>query len=205
MTESSNLRKHQSKNPFKRMALNIFYREVRSLVLDVDTVLLPGCGEGFGARQLQDRLPRARIFGADISFPALRYSRRIAERLSPVQADIVNLPFGADQFDLVMSLEVLEHLPDPEAALAAYRHTSRRYVLLSVPNDPVFRALRMLEGNDLIRLGDHPEHVNHWNLFTFPKFVKQNGLRILAMRVPFPFVWVILLCEIDDERTGIED
>jgi 2-polyprenyl-3-methyl-5-hydroxy-6-metoxy-1,4-benzoquinol methylase len=198
MTISSNLRKHQSKNPLKRIALKNFYREVFSFQIDVQTVLDAGCGEGFGAQQMQDRFPAVRIYGADISLPALIHSRQVADRLSTAQADSTHLPFGEGQFDLVMSLEVLEHLPEPEAALEAYKQAANRYLLLSVPNDPVFRALRMLEGSDLLRLGDHPEHVNHWNLFTFPKFLRRNGLRILEIRVPFPFVWVIVLCAVDD-------
>ena len=43
--------------------------------------------------------------------------------------------------------------------------------MLSVPYEPYFRIGNVLRGKHLGRLGNHPEHVQHWNLRTFETFL----------------------------------
>jgi len=194
---SSNLRKYQSKNKFKQLALNLFFKAILGLEFEVQSVLDAGCGEGFVALNLISKHPQIDIFGVDLSGEAVKTAGEIAPFMPTAVADVTRLPFPEKQFDMVASMEVLEHLPEPELAVALYKRLSRRYLLLSVPNEPVFRTLRMLEGSDLLRWGDHPEHINHWNFFSFSRFLQRQGLRVVARRVPFPFTWVIILAEIE--------
>ena len=196
--ESTNLRKYESKNPFKQLALDKFYQALAEMPFVAEAILDAGCGEGFGASRLQETFPDASITGIDFSFPALVHSAQIAPQREVGQADVTRLPFPEKQFDAVVSLDVLEHLPRPELAVAAYKLATRRYLLLSVPNEPIFRTVRMLEGNDILKWGDHPEHINHWNIFSFSAFLKKQGLRVIARQVPFPFVWSLVLCELDN-------
>jgi len=193
---STNQSKYESKNPFKRMALDSFYKSLLAMPFQADVILDAGCGEGFGANRLLERFPDADITGIDLSWSALAAARQISPEMRTAQTSVTNLPFAAGRFDLVLSLEVLEHLPDPAAAVQEYKQVSRRFLLLSVPNEPVFRTLRMLEGNDLLKWGDHPEHINHWNFISFARFLRRQGLRVIDRKVPFPFTWVIVLCEV---------
>lgn len=194
--ESTNLRKYESKNPFKRMALEQFYQALLSMPFEAGDVLDAGCGEGFGASRLVEAFPEIQIMGVDFSESALHYSQKQLPQMPVSVSDVTRLPFSAKQFDMVVSLEVLEHLPRPGKAVQMYKQLAKRYLLLSVPNEPIFRTLRMLEGNDLLKWGDHPEHINHWNLFSFPRFLEKQGLRVVERKVPFPFTWVMCLCEI---------
>lgn len=194
--ESTNLRKYESKNPFKRMALEQFYQALLSMPFEAGDVLDAGCGEGFGASRLVEAFPEIQITGVDFSESALHYSQKQLPQMPVSVSDVTRLPFSAKQFDMVVSLEVLEHLPRPGKAVQMYKQLAKRYLLLSVPNEPIFRTLRMLEGNDLLKWGDHPEHINHWNLFSFSRFLEKQGLRVVERKVPFPFTWVICLCEI---------
>ncbi len=192
---TTNETKHQTTNPLLRMALRRFFATLNQIMPDVDTIIDAGCGEGYAAKQILTAHPQARIFGVDLSETAVQSTSTIAPELRAGIADVTRMPFSAESADLVMSLEVLEHLPQPEAALRDYVRVSRRYVLLSVPNEPIFRITRMLRGLDVAQFGDHPEHLQHWNYFTFQGFARQSGLRVIHAWMPFPFAWVILLCE----------
>lgn len=83
------------------------------------------CGVGTGALSLAlvDAIgPEAAIAAVDISPRMLcEAERALAERgacLAPYLADIRDLPFGRDRFDVVMCAHVLEHLTDPAQAIA---------------------------------------------------------------------------------------
>ena len=88
--------------------------------------------------------------------------------------DLADLPFEDDSFDLVLCLEVLEHIPDPAPALAELARVSRGDIVLSVPSEPWFRLGSLARGKYLEGWGNHPEHVNHWNPRSFRDFLKAS-------------------------------
>ena len=67
-----------------------------------------GCGTGYFARLLQTerRLPLTPV---DIGWEGLRRAQAMGVK-RPVQANIMQLPFGTEAFDLVLSIDVLPHL-----------------------------------------------------------------------------------------------
>jgi len=44
-------------------------------------------------------------------------NKALTDRVTYVQADAQNLPFGENSFDIVISCETIEHVPDPRAAV----------------------------------------------------------------------------------------
>ena len=76
---------------------------------------------------------------------------------------VYELPFDDDSFDLVLCLEVLEHLDDPAAALAELSRVSAGDDRRLGPARALVRAGSLLRGKYVRDLGNHPEHVNHWN------------------------------------------
>lgn len=193
---STNESKHVTKNPILRFALQRFFNSVNRILPDVNSIIDAGCGEGYGARGLRTGREYLDIYGFDLSISALRKSLAIESSISVSQADVTRLPVPNDCVDLVMSLEVLEHIPEPDRAIEEYKRVTRRYLLLSVPNEPLFRMLRMLRGDNIRQWGNHPEHVNHWNYFSFQRFIKSHQLQVIRATCPPPFIWTIALCEI---------
>jgi SAM-dependent methyltransferase len=78
----------------------------------VDRVLEGGCGTGYMALCCRERYGW-RMYPADLGWEGLEFGRKMGlERL--VQADLRALPYRAGSFDMVMSLDVVVHLPRGE-------------------------------------------------------------------------------------------
>ena len=77
-----------------------------------------GCGRGGFAKYLA--FEGARLVAADFSPKSIEIARRTladAEDCTVLVADIQQIPFEDETFDVVVSLETLEHVPDPGRAL----------------------------------------------------------------------------------------
>jgi SAM-dependent methyltransferase len=85
-------------------------------------VLDVACGVGYGSRLLAD-CGAASVTGVDIAPEAIEFARtRFAHpAVEYVQADATNLAPLGKTFDVAVSFETLEHLPQPEALLRAVR------------------------------------------------------------------------------------
>jgi len=83
----------------------------------IGRALEAGCGTGYLSHRLQTERHWP-IIPMDISQEGLRYAREMGiER--PVQGDVMELPFADAAFDVVMSMDVLPHLPRGEEHRAA--------------------------------------------------------------------------------------
>lgn len=74
------------------------------------TVLDAGCGEGYGARMLAETA--SRVTGVDLDPGVVTHARATYPGIDFLQADLCDLPLPDDGLDLVVSLQVIEHLPD---------------------------------------------------------------------------------------------
>lgn len=89
-------------------------------------VLEVGCGVGAQTVILAERSPDARIVSMDISAASVaaakdRLTRTPYRNVTFQVADLFASPFAKQSFDHIFVCFVLEHLPDPAAALAALR------------------------------------------------------------------------------------
>ena len=88
------------------------------------------------------------------------------------------------------AIEVLEHVPEPEATLAEMARVARGHLLVSVPREPLWRGLNMARGAYWRDLGNTPGHVNHWSKRGFVSLLSRYGT-VEEARSPFP--WTMLL------------
>lgn len=103
-------------------------------------VLDAACGEGYGSAILAAAGAES-VTGADREEDVVAHAR---ERygLEFVAADVARLPFGDDAFDLVVSFETIEHVPDPEGVLAELRRVLAPggVLVISTPNALEFQV-----------------------------------------------------------------
>jgi ubiquinone/menaquinone biosynthesis C-methylase UbiE len=143
-----------------------------------DRVLEVGCGAG----HLLAGLPAGRRFGVDLAHALLKRAQgRLGSGAALAQADAIELPFPSETFERVYCSEVLEHLPDPAAAIAEIRRVLKRggLAVLSVPDEGLINASKtILRRTGLLRLllrtgpggYDMPERMDdEWHLHTFDR------------------------------------
>lgn len=192
MQTTDNFKKHTSKNPLKTLFLNIYYKTFINELkkLKIENVLDVGCGEGFILSKLREEGIGTSWQGIDYSKEAVEIGKKIHPFLNLKQGSIYDSKFQDNSFDLVVCTEVLEHLEDPKKALGEVLRISQKYVLLSVPNEPLFLL------SNFTQWGKDIGHINHWTFWGFEEFVKQNtgaSVKIIARKYPFP--WTMLLLE----------
>jgi len=189
-----NWQKYNNPNLLQQKLLGRFLDTVDRLVAQSSarSVADVGCAEGYVLERLQ-RHPQMVCAGADVDLAALQRGRQEDPRPRLQQMSVYNIAYPSQSFEMVLCLEVLEHLNDPARALAELKRVSRRYVLLSVPHEPFFQMANLLRGKNLSRLGNDPEHVNHWSQRGFAQFLRESGLTLLALEAPFP--WLVALAE----------
>ena len=107
--------------------------------------------------------------------------------------EATRLSFADDEFDLAAAIEVLEHVPEPEATLAEMARVARRHLLVSVPREPLWRGLNMARGAYCARSATRPGHVNHWSKRSFVSLLSRHG-EVEEARSPFP--WTMLLVRV---------
>ncbi len=178
-----------------RVMLEGFFGAVEEL-LDQSrpaSVLEVGCGEGFSTRRYRLALPSSTSFAAcDVEDRLVDAARSRNPGVDVTQASIYELPRADASFDLVVATEVLEHLDDPGRALRELVRVSKRQVLVSVPREPMWRALNLARGSYVTALGNTPGHLQHWSRRAFTRFVAQQA-RVVDVRSPVP--WTIVLAE----------
>ena len=176
MLQTSNYIKHTSKNLLKKWLINYFYKVLFSLIADLKiiTVLDAGCNEGFTLDQLKKKFPALNCVGIDVSDKAINIGRKMFPKIKLKTGSIYHLPYKKT-FDLMICTEVLEHLEQPEKALQEIKRATKQYCLFSVPNEPWFR---------ITKLGNDPEHINHWTKNKFISLLEKNQFKILKVRDP---------------------
>lgn len=87
-------------------------------------VLDAGCGTGALLPWLGRVAAPNRVHAVDFATPALQACRRFAMALDLAQASVTDLPFRSGRFDLVVSMDVLQHLTVAQET-AALHETAR--------------------------------------------------------------------------------
>ncbi len=186
--------KYGSSNPLVRRLMAGFERDLDALLglADPDSLLDVGCGEGVLVERWARRLQGRRVVGLDLEEDSIQagWAQRQAPNLEYRVQRAEDLPFADGEFALASAIEVLEHVPDPAHTLAEMARCAQRHLLVSVPREPLWRALNMARGAYWRELGNTPGHLNHWSRRSFTTLLSRYGT-VAELRSPFP--WTMLL------------
>lgn len=130
-------------------------------------VLDAGCGMGYGTAMLAARGP-ASLAGVDLSESALAAARaELGDRADLTVADVRELPFEADTFDVIVCFEVIEHVERQDEALAELARVLAPdgVLLVSSPNRDIYTPGNPFHVHEYTpdefaeALGSHFQHV----------------------------------------------
>jgi SAM-dependent methyltransferase len=185
--------KYRRRSPVRRALIRRFVRRLHALIVEsgpVTSVLEVGIGEGFLSGYLSEKMPTVRFCGIDASATALERLRRLFPRIEAHVGDAYDLSGVDGPFDLVLCAEVLEHLDEPARAVDAIAGLQPRSALITVPHEPFFRLSNLVAGRNVTRLGDDPDHVQHFGRRSLGDLLAR---RLEVVRLTTSYPWILAL------------
>ncbi len=187
--------KYESKNPIVKVLLKDYFNNLNKLLLpikdEISSSLDIGCGEGYISQYMKSL--GFDIEGGDVSERIIDIAKYLHPDVTFNVKSIYDLGHYNKRYDLVMAVEVLEHLNNPEQALNELKKVSDKYVFISVPNEPLFRICNMLRFKYVGDFGNTPGHINHWTKRSFKIFLS-NDFDKLTLKTST--LWLMALCEV---------
>jgi ubiquinone/menaquinone biosynthesis C-methylase UbiE len=183
--------KYSTQNFIANYLTQNFVRTLLDTVASVEAhqCLDVGSGEGFLLKCLHSQFPHLRIISSDISKKMQALAQQNTS-LGGIVASAEILPLANHTVDLVLACEVLEHLDQPEKALAEMSRISRSFCILSVPREPIWRFMNVARLSYLSSFGNTPGHIQHWSRHDFLNLVSQY-FTVVQVRNPFPWTFVV--------------
>jgi len=147
-----------------------------SIILDA------GCGTGMIFSHLEKY---GTVVGIDLSKEALKFCRE--RRLRPlIMADMVALPFKNESFDLIVGLDILEHIEGDSMAIGDFYRALKKdgILIVTVPAHPFIWS-------------DHDialHHVRRYTMKQFKQLISLHQWKVLKISyaISFTFPGVVL-------------
>lgn len=128
--------------PRVRQVLSFLHSIAFHSLLDV------GSGRGVFLLPFMEEFPQVQVTSLDLLDKRVTFLNELAaggySQLTAHNKNICHQPFPENSFDVVTLLEVLEHIPEVDKAVAAAVKMARQYVVVSVPS----------------KEDDNPEHIH---------------------------------------------
>ncbi|NQU82925.1 MAG: class I SAM-dependent methyltransferase [Parcubacteria group bacterium] len=184
--------KYSQANFLTQKLIDGFYNKVSKLVsnLEANKVLEVGCGHGFSTAYLKHFFSGKHFEASELLQSSVNKAQKMHPEIKIYQESIYDLKRKESCFDLILALEVLEHLEDPKLALRQMHRVSSRYCLVSVPREPLWRIFNMCRLKYVRSAGNTPGHLNHWSKKDFIRFA-DDYFSIEEIALPLP--WMIFL------------
>ncbi|MGB9911609.1 MAG: class I SAM-dependent methyltransferase [Microgenomates group bacterium] len=134
-----------------------------------EKILDAGCGTGYLLNFVCP--PLVEGMGVDISSFAIKKAKKLFPKLKFFQADITNLPFKDNFFDKVFSINVFEHLKNPQKALKEIKRILKpEGIFIIGTNNRLSLSWRLFK----IIYGGDPTHIFEFSKKEFKDFVSQE-------------------------------
>jgi 2-polyprenyl-3-methyl-5-hydroxy-6-metoxy-1,4-benzoquinol methylase len=186
--------KYTNSNILTKKLLKKFFGKIQKIVCpiknELNNILEIGCGHGYSTYELSKIFNTTGLEASDLDPLLVQDAKLQNPDIKITNESVYNLNRDDASFDLVIILEVLEHLQFPDQALAELCRVSKKYCIISVPNEPLWRILNMARGSYWYEFGNSPGHVNHWSKAGINRLVSKH-FKVLKVTTSIP--WTLLL------------
>lgn len=152
--------KYLATNPVVRRLIGRWLGELSGLVAThvptTSPLLDAGAGAGFSLERFVGDRP---VLAVDLAPEKVVQVRERVPVAQPLVADVTRLPLPDGAVAWATSIEVLEHLPQPERLVAELARVATAGIIVSVPWEPFFKLGNLARGKNVARWGNDPEHV----------------------------------------------
>jgi SAM-dependent methyltransferase len=169
---------------------------INRLNTDIRTILDAGCGTGLNLNYLKHY---GNVIGLDFSKEALNFCK-LRAGTNLIQADAEKVPFKGDTFDLIIALDLLEHLDDRDVLKEFHRVLNpNAYLIVTVP---AFTFLWSKHDEAL-------HHKRRYNKEQLEGILKQNGFILKKITywnffLFLPIVMMRLITKQQEVKTDVE-
>ncbi|MEK7550207.1 MAG: glycosyltransferase [Patescibacteria group bacterium] len=135
--------------PLKLFLISLVDPVCRVIDTSGKTILDVACGGGLPMQVLKEKIKFKFVHGVDLFKPYINECRRKGIHDSYSLADVRNLPFENKSFDIVIALQVLEHIRKDESlrVLDNLEKIAKKQVIISMPIGRTFHPA--VDGNRL--------------------------------------------------------
>lgn len=162
-------------SPWKAAVVSDF---LKSEGLAPRTVCEIGCGAGGVLAELSKTLPAAEFSGYEIAPAASRFWEKFRKNnIKFVLGDFFKI--NKARYDLILLLDVIEHIPDPFAFLSGL-HGAAEYYLFHIPLD--LSALSVARETPILTVRNKVGHINYFTKNLALALLKDSGFEIAAWR-----------------------
>ncbi|UCB56652.1 MAG: class I SAM-dependent methyltransferase [Candidatus Omnitrophota bacterium] len=171
------MRKGYSESRFVNRYI-ITYQIMKALShLKFDSLLDIGGAEGYKA-WIARELFGVKVKNSDLSEEACKRAEEIFH-IESIPADILELPFENDEFDVALCSETLEHVTDLDKAIDELLRVAHKAVVITVPHEPKELIDKIIE--EQIPHG----HIHCFNLESFD-FLESKGYQVFNKKMISP-------------------
>lgn len=152
-----------------------------------------GCGPGVFTFEMAKRNPESTVVGIDIEEPLIKMDREVAQKLKLKNclfetADVLNLP-ETKRYDLVLSVDNLEHILDHEKAMKKFYGSLKKggELILHVPG--LYRRWRFFGWAENFYVEGH--HRPGYTAEQIAELAKKTGFKIKEIRYTYGWLETI--------------
>jgi SAM-dependent methyltransferase len=139
--------------------------------LNFTSCLDAGCAHADFLTAAAPLYPQARFFGCDLCREVIERNQQTIGGIEFAVANLIEEPYpGRNEFDLVVTSEVLEHIEDWQTALIKLLQLSRRYIIVTVPAGKRYKMDQ--------RIG----HFRHYRIEDVASIVEAHGFTVRSAR-----------------------
>lgn len=140
-----------------------------------------GCADGTTTNFIKENFKGLQVSGVDYYDKAIDFAKKKYPGIKFIVGDAHNLPFQKSSFDLVITIETLEHLENPDKVLAEINRVLKQggYLIIGQDtNNILFKAIWWLwtKGKGSVWVNSH---INCMKPVQLIKKIKSKGLRII--------------------------